>query len=500
MNAKSFCNLPFPHCKGPIATTLLPFLYQTRTIQSPRPWPLKARRFFRTDHLSQRVRGNRDAPPENIPYEDDQRKRPYRVRNASSDAIPFEGNTANQPLGGPNSFANGGPANEDLSTQFIEGSPARPLRASTITASESAIFERIFNEISSDAAKKAIKEEDDFDDDGPIDTAYDDLNAVFEEALQSLKRRNEDMMDMQASEKQSVTSWMRYRTAIAPSRPRPIFKLADIRGDENLKRIQKSVEEHKRKVQHMLDEARTDVEIWKVLDMEVFSLIHQYEALRKEVEGRGLAIKPRRRKASVSKSDQAGAGGAEKQEPAAKTSAREAEFRAIISSNYGDYCLAAMRRLRSEFPMSPYCMNMLPAVKRLGPISTVLAASVELYNETLFLQWKEYSDLHGMADLILEMGHQSIESNEVTLKILKMVQYARRTAITEDRPMKLWWHLEPVERGWQGIKSVAKKVRYDVMEARTRRTLGEDEARDGEIAYRMRVERAIANGAIVPDG
>lgn len=137
-----------------------------------------------------------------------------------------------------------------------------------------------------------------------------------------------------------------------------------------------------------------------------------------------------------------------------------------------------MRRLRRTFPTSPYCMNMLPTVKRLGSISHVLAASVELYNEILFLQWKEYSDLHGMADLILEMGDQGIEGDEVTLKILTMVQYARRTAKLENRTMRLWWDLKPVETGWQRVSGAAKKVRHEIAQARTRKQLEESEVKN----------------------
>ncbi|KAL9004569.1 MAG: hypothetical protein Q9188_002614 [Gyalolechia gomerana] len=523
MNVRSFCSVPLRHYKGPIAITLLPFLYQTRTIQSLPAGPLRARRFFRTDHLSQRAYDNHDASSEAIPFEGDRGKRPYRVGNASLNAIPFEGDTANQQLDRPTSYSNGDPASEDPYTQLTEESPARPPRTSTLTASEKAVFDRILKEISSDASKKAAEQEDPFDDEFEDDAASQgdansDLSAIFDEALQSLKRRDEGRVHFQRGEKQSDVSSMSYMTAVTPiaSTDTRFLKLSEIRGDEYFKKIKKSVKEHKRKVLAMLDEARTDVEVWKVLDAEVFPLINQYNTLRKEVEEREMAKKPKRRKARASKTDQEGAGAAEEKESlhATEKLAQEAEFQAILSSNYGDYCLLAMRRLRRAFPMSPYCMNMLPTIKRLGPISHALAASVELYNELVFLRWKEYSDLHGMADLIFEMGNQGIESNEVTLKVLRMVRYARRTAMTESRTMKLWWNLRPVETGWQRLKSAEKQVRLEIAQAQARRSLEEREVRNGmegeslltgegdsqETENEMRGNNAIAGEAVILDG
>ncbi|KAL8937342.1 MAG: hypothetical protein Q9216_004477 [Gyalolechia sp. 2 TL-2023] len=516
MNARNFCNLSLQHQKGPIATTLLPFLYQTRTIQSPPAWPHRARRFV---HPSPRAYTDRGVASEAIPFEDDQRKRSSRFVKASADAIPFEGDTAHQQLDNTNFYAVGGSQNPF--TQWSGESSARPPRASTITASEQAVFDRIFKEISADASKKAAEEEEDpFDDEFEADAAsqgdaYADLGAIFDDALQTLKQKDKVRIGVQMGRIQSDVSSTGYMTAITPaiSPDTRFLKMSEIRGDENFNRIRKSVKEHKHKVSAMLDEARTDVEIWKVLDTEVFPLIHQYDTLRKEVEEQKTAKKPKRKKARRSRSDQEAAEAAEQKESlrAAEKSAQEAEVQAILSSNYGDYCLAAMRRLRRAFPMSPYCINMLPTIKRLGPISHVLAASVELYNEILFLQWKEYSDLHGMADLVFEMGNQGIESNEVTLKVLTMVQYARRTAITESRTMKLWWNLRSVDTGWQKIRSAAKKVRYEIVQARSRRSLEERQARSGvdgegslpggeDLQEEIRTENEMgANGALADE-
>ncbi|KAL8716912.1 MAG: hypothetical protein Q9225_005798 [Loekoesia sp. 1 TL-2023] len=523
MNARSFSRLPLPHCKAPFPNTLLPFLYQTRTIQSPSARLLKVQRSFHTNHLRQRIYGNDSLSSDAIPFEQDPRERVYRNGDASPDAIPFEGDVGSQQRKDPDG---GGIADDGPFTQFAKETSARPPRTSTITATEKAVFDRIFKEISSDATKESAKEEDpldaDFgDEESSKGDSYDDLNAIFDEALKNLKHASEHNINLQNEEKRPNLPSKSYMTAINPlaNTDTRFLNLLEIREGEDHKAIQKSVTEHRRKVLKKFDEASTDMEIWKVLDTEVFPLIQQYDTLREEAEKREKAKKPKRKRGRISKADQEAAAAAEKKQSLrlTKKSAKEAEIQAIMTSNYGDYCLTAMRHLRRAFPTSPYCMNMLPTIKRLGPISHVLAASVDLYNEILFLQWKEYSDLHGMADLIVEMGNQGIESNEVTLRVLTMVRNARRNAIAEDLPMRLWWDLRPVWTGWLRLKSMAKNVRREIVQARIRRSVedreartatdaegllpdGEDLQEEAETESEKRMKRAIADEATILHG
>ncbi|KAL9603698.1 MAG: hypothetical protein Q9219_001017 [cf. Caloplaca sp. 3 TL-2023] len=436
-------------------------------------------------HIRPIIYGNRHPLPHAVPFDRDTRRRTYRKDVRPRDAIPLEGETTNQRVDHSDQNPAEDTSQGGLFTQFVETNLGSALQRSTITASEKAAFDRIFREISADTAKKTNIEEDFLDDAFEDDVkskseTYGDLNAIFDEALVELTRKSESAKDVSVDEKASNLPAQNYATAISPTGTR-FLNLSEMRVGKDIQPILEAVSDHRARVMKMFDEASTDMEIWRVMDTEVFTLVNQYNTLREKTREREEAKKPKRKKGRVSKADQEAAAGAEQSHGlrATKQGAQEAQIQAILSSNYGDYCLAAMRHLRRAFPTSPYCMNMLPQIKRLGPISHVLAVSVDLYNEILFLLWKEYSDLHSMADLIIEMGNQGIESNELTLRVLTMVRRARRNAMAEDLPMKLWWDMRPVETGWQRLKAEAKKMRQEIAQARIRRSIKERELRNG---------------------
>ncbi|KAL8724101.1 MAG: hypothetical protein Q9166_008134 [cf. Caloplaca sp. 2 TL-2023] len=416
-------------------------------------------------------------------------------------------------------------ARDDPFTQPTKDDGSRPLRNSTITASEKAVFERIFKEISDDASKKAVEDqhplESNIGDDQPSQSdAYDDLNAIFDRAIQKSDHAKQQSSRAHIDKKHPNHVSRNVVTALeafAGTQRKPL-QMSTIRGGEDHKKIQASVMENNHRVMQKIDEAKTDKELWNVLESEVFALIKQYESQKKDIEEQDKAKKPKRGRGRASKADQEAAAATEEKKQglrAREMSFQEAEIQAILSSNYGDSCLAAMRKLRRAYSTSPYAMNLLPTIRRLGSISHVLAASVDFYNEVLFLLWSEYSDLHGMADLINEMGNQGIESNDTTLRVLKMVHSAKRQAYKEDKPMKLWWSLSPVEAGYRRVHDIAQKVYVEILQARARRAIEGDmggERDEGEAqterdsseeasgAEELKVKRAMADEATIVNG
>ncbi|KAL8695238.1 MAG: hypothetical protein Q9218_000276 [Villophora microphyllina] len=421
-----------------VGNSLLPFLYQTSTIQSPVRLTTTARRSLHTSIPRQGV------------YVKEQ------------NAIPFE--------------TEDGTYEQDITN--LNPNEDRPERQSTITATERAVFERIFKEISEDQFKKATREENPLDDDledelpGGGDV-YSDLDAIFEAALTDARR-----IDPAETGKRGVERPLKhYNLALNPFKNTGIRKLerSEFRGDEYREDVAIAVADHELKVLKMFEAARSDREIWNVLETEVFTLIKQYDSFKKQAKQREQAEKPKRKRGYVPKADKAAITDAEKAKelPAAEQSDQEEKLQAILSSNYGEYCLSAMRHLRRAYPTSPYCMNLLPAIKRLGPISHVLAASTDLYNEILFLQWKEYSDLLGMADTIIEMRNQAIETNKTTLLVLKIVQRTRWRVKRADNPMKVWWEVAPVKEGWHKLKYLSRVMLEESAQAKSRRLMEE---------------------------
>ncbi|KAL8952501.1 MAG: hypothetical protein Q9222_001604 [Ikaeria aurantiellina] len=474
MNSKGCGSVPLLLARISLGSTSLPFLYQTRTLQPCRTCVKKG---YRAQSSTTGATS---------------RRRFYDGTENPDATIPFEKELAFPKTRSSFSYNDNGQAGEDLFRQPNQSGEGRPQRNSTITASEKAVFERIFREISEDDSRKAAEEEDPLADDPEDDlpsrgNAYNDLNAIFESALQQDKQRKVIEPHPQINRTHPGGSLQAYETALEafskPARKRldiatisekrhgeRRLDIAAIRDREDFQKIRTMITEHEQKVLGKIDEARSDMQIWQVLEEEVFPLVRQYESHQLEAEKEKEAKLPRRKRGRVSKADQEAAAEAEKNKHlrARAKSAQEAEVQSILSSNYGNYCLAAMRRLRRLYPTSPYCMNLLPTIKRLGPISHVLAASADLYNEILFLLWKEYSDLHAMADLIIEMENQGIESNDVTLHVLRMVRSARNGALKEDKPMKLWWELSPVSKGWSRLRDLANQVHRQIVEAKAR--------------------------------
>ncbi|KAL8868913.1 MAG: hypothetical protein Q9174_004669 [Haloplaca sp. 1 TL-2023] len=468
MTARGLQSTSLVSARNSVGNALLPFLYRTRTILIPTFRACKAQR----------------------PLHTSQSKRAAYVRRAASrDAVPFESESRFEQPNRPIRFVN---SPEPITA---DASSSRPDRQSTITASEKAVFDRLFNDISDDvkksAAKQAAKHADPLGDDAEdVTPARNSINGSLDGMFDAaLANQSKVPAALNGAPKKAI-----YKTAIDPFLNTGWARLdrSIIRGDESSKDVREAVVEHKRKVFKMLQEAKTDHAIWKILDLEVFPLVRQYEAHTQEVGKKAKSPKPTRNRGRVSKADQAATAEAGTQQAPASVlhpSFQQRKIQAILSMHYGEYCLAAMRQLRRSHPASPYCMNILPTIKRLGPISHVLGATPDLYNEVLFLRWKEYSDLNGMADLLTEMSNHAIERTHMTLYVLKLVRSSMYCAYApqQNPSMKLWWELITVQNGMQRLRNLARELSEEVTAAKERSLKHEADlaARKGEEA-RMR--------------
>jgi hypothetical protein len=137
----------------------------------------------------------------------------------------------------------------------------------------------------------------------------------------------------------------------------------------------------------------------------------------------------------------------------------------ILQTEYPQYLVNASRLLRKSFPSSPYALNILPAVRRLGPVSYVLGGSTALFNEALLLLWNQESNLHAMADLLDEMDKQGVESNEITVKFLKGVRKVRARELQglNGAWRRMWWEIANIEEGWLRLQAALHRYTSEVM-------------------------------------
>jgi len=95
----------------------------------------------------------------------------------------------------------------------------------------------------------------------------------------------------------------------------------------------------------------------------------------------------------------------------------------IYGPLYPAYLLLALRRLDTAFHLpSPYVFNLLPRIKELSLESYVLGISTPFYNELLDIYWRRRGDLQGMLALLEEMRHCGLYFDEQTSSILASVR------------------------------------------------------------------------------
>lgn len=341
-------------------------------------------------------------------------------------------------------------------------------RRSTMTNSERAVFDRIAKDISQSSSIDV--DEDDMIE--PYNEEYDAneyIDDIFDKAIKVLQLREE----------QSAEGASRSRV-LAPSLPaeraldtlisgdehaahhrvfkRPLNSANGLLFDENVKTEEErkalvgAANDHRAMVISMLRKAQSDWEIWQVLDTEVFSLVNQ---LHTHSKTQGKA-----RKSAKASTD------AEKKGPGGKGRFTRNSLLSILQRNYAEYALTAVRQLRQHHPTSSYAFHVLTAIKSHGPISYALGASTDLYNEILFLKWTQYAELHGLADTIEETINRGIDSNEVTLVLIREIGKQRwRGKVGRLGPVvKAWWYLRSTVEGWKRLFDLYVKLKADIAE------------------------------------
>ncbi len=443
MHLRSLC-LTFANLHAyTLSTPLLPFLYETRTLQAKSLF-IKARRPSSCIYQNHRnfCATSRSRLPNDKPRSDHN--------------IPFEG----------------------IPTHLHEPSPTptplpflKPNRESTITASEQSTFDRIFADLAQSTAKE--DPEDELINDDLEDEVEDgaNLQTIFDAAIQQLSIREDRYAEAEERNRLKFAERPLARAFNVISDKDSIWGRSGEVGDD-YEVLATAHRAHEKKVYGMLDNVETDIELWRVLETEVFSLVEVFKARREkeEREAAQAAKKPKnvvgRRKKKEKEEDT-------KEVPNILSTSDALAPNALLSilqANYGSYCLHAMRLLRTRFLTSPYTLYLLPTIKRLGPISYVLGASTHLFNEILFIKWSQYSDLHGIADLMVEMGAQGVEANEVTLRLLWVIGKTRDKGRAGEQgwAMKAWWGMGGPVEGWKRIKGVSRRARHEVFEQKLR--------------------------------
>ncbi|KAB2579883.1 hypothetical protein BFW01_g5427 [Lasiodiplodia theobromae] len=333
----------------PLNTTLLPFLYQTRTILGRGP----RRSFARTDTQIRCLNAASEIASRRNPSHGDE-----RADTGYASDVPFE---------------------SEQEESFHQQ------RNATITERERRTFENLFKKYN--ATKPVYGEgKGDVNDDLTDDT----LESILDQAIAG----------MEPGDTGPVSS-----SGMTPLARRELMKKRAIHHEEEDTLLRKAQRrEQFERIEQLMKAAKSDVELWNVLETEVLSVIRRLDL---------DAPRPPRGQSEETERDEQ----TESQGKADPSSELE-----IIGPNYPSLMLVAMRQLRVDFPGSTLGLALLPAIKNLGRGSYALGASTELYNELLAMTWLTYSDFQGLDDLLQEMENGGIDFDANTLDLLDSIK------------------------------------------------------------------------------
>ena len=405
-----------------------------------------------------------------------------------------------------------GPTQSDPSLR-----PSRPLYDSTITASEQAVFNRIFADITSSnnrgASKDIVKTEPTYDAE-----AFTDLDTIFNNALNELEERTERIELRKAA--LAISSSTPIVRGIARSQTivrRPLLDIGiagfiqgwpqdapglssyrlemEEKADWNYRGvIGLAHDQYCNKLDGLLRNAQTDVELWQILENEVFGLVHELNARirkaektnqtkpRKATKARTALTSPPPSEENENLTHKLATGKTHIYPPMLPASLPPTILLSILQTEYPVYLYKTLRVLQVSFPTSPFALRVLPTVRRLGRISYILGTSTKLYNRTLLSMWKQEGNLHAIADLLNEMYKMGVETDQVTLAFLTGLKQIRKNALAGHNGIwtKNWWSMGSEQEGWQRIAQGLERCREEAMAQEAEMSREEKELDDKE--------------------
>ncbi|KAJ4383240.1 hypothetical protein N0V86_001285 [Didymella sp. IMI 355093] len=354
--------------RTPTHKTLLPFLYQTATIQQ---WKPAAQPVARRN-ISRYSPKDASATAEDVPFED-------------KDNLP--------------------PALEDLESP----------RKTTITGSERAAFEKLYRKFNTRGSHQQEKDHeveidaiaDEYWEPDEEEDPENKLDKIFDEALKKgavvSREWNRSSTEQLRSRKPSQDLATMAQHVLKGTIPEEL-KARDSRpkrreeASASAIKLKKARLAERARIDKLLTSANTDRELWETLHREVFDRVRALDLDSMTPKKR----EPRSRNAKL-------------------PSAPAPTDPKILFSNYPHHLLTALTTLRTTFPASQLPMSLLPTVKALGRSSYALGATTALYTLLLRTAWLQQSSYPLIVSLLADMHNGAIEFSADVLGVLDAV-------------------------------------------------------------------------------
>lgn len=366
-----------------MSSTMLPFLYQTRTLQRAVKGPLVALTSARLMHST---------------------RRPKKLRDNS---IPFQWDSK-----------------ED---QELEGGNSE--QASTITPSEAQIFKKIFSEIAQGKMPpiKSRTAQQNLTDSPAISGERDSSGSA--RALAEKVRISEFREKFLGRYPRSLQNAAQVALGLYEVKPQDSesgekAQMIELDGADEATWAERTERELARsqeceRVESLMKQCKTDAELWSVMEKEVFSLPEKLHIAQTKRAAKG---KKKARQSSALVED---AEASLYQEQSALEMASQDEERVmdIHGPLYSRFLSTALDLFNSAFARpSPYIFQILPRIKELGLPSFVLGVSTPFYSKLAEIHWQRFGDANSALDMLEEMNSAGLFANKEASGLLSQLR------------------------------------------------------------------------------
>lgn len=405
------------------STTMLPFLYQTRTIQRLSRTGIKTtalRAYYRSesrpDSRSSTPRG-RKAPPSML----------------SRDPIPFD--LQSQEFAKPKRKWQP----EDL------GAGQKP----TLTPTERYAFDTIFQDIvnknkptEDDPLEISVKDPDPEAAHNTVKILLQDAAAAYSKEWRPVQRPFDPLSPVEQTQRavDRDSALLRFPPSLRQAARMALGILEEDKGtgrasilnnprtpeqsDEQLpadplsKQVAEEAmrREERTRVESKMRAATSDFQLWDILEEEVFSMVRKLGIADRSAASKA-PVKKAGRKAKEVHEDGDYEYGYEFEPGQERLSMH------IYGPLYPAYLLYGLRLLDTSFSRSsPLALNILPRIKELGLASYVLGASTPFYNLLVHIHWHRYGDAEAVFNLLEEMRFAGLYANEDSLAVVHSIE------------------------------------------------------------------------------
>lgn len=366
-----------------MSSTMLPFLYQTRTLQRAVKGPLVALTSARLMHST---------------------RRPKKLRDNS---IPFQWDSK-----------------ED---QELEGGNSE--QASTITPSEAQIFKKIFSEIAQGKMPpiKSRTAQQNLTNSPAISGERDSSGSA--RALAEKVRISEFREKFLGRYPRSLQNAAQVALGLYEVKPQDSesgekAQMIELDGADEATWAERTERELARsqeceRVESLMKQCKTDAELWSVMEKEVFSLPEKLHIAQTKRAAKG---KKKARQSSALVED---AEASLYQEQSALEIASQDEERVmdIHGPLYSRFLSTALDLFNSAFARpSPYIFQILPRIKELGLPSFVLGVSTPFYSKLAEIHWQRFGDANSALDMLEEMNSAGLFANKEASGLLSQLR------------------------------------------------------------------------------